>query len=154
MRFNPSSARPKVYQALFGVSRELGEGSLERSIRCLVEIRVSQINGCGYCSAMHSQWARDVGVPQAKLDTLPGWREDDGYSERERAALALAEAVNSIPAGLVGDDVWRKAREEFSDEDLGDLIYAIGLIGLYNRVNVAVEFSANLWREQGLAGLR
>jgi alkylhydroperoxidase family enzyme len=97
--------------------------------------------------------SRAAGVPQSKLDTLAGWREDDSFSAQERAALALAEAVTVLD-GPVDQDLWDHATELFSEAELSDLLYLIGLINLYNRLNIAVEFPAELWREKGIGGLR
>jgi AhpD family alkylhydroperoxidase len=119
----------------------------------LVEVRVSQINGCGFCLAMHADQARAAGVAQTKLDTVAGWAEDPSFTARERAALAIAEAVTHLDRG-VPDDIWHAAAAAFTEEELADLLYAVGLINLYNRVNVAAQFPADLWRDHGLGGLR
>jgi AhpD family alkylhydroperoxidase len=153
MRLNPYTSSPKAYRSLVAASRDLAAGTVESSLRTLVEIRVSQINGCGFCLAMHTDQARAAGVPQSKLDTLAGWREDGSFSAQERAALALAEAVTVLD-GPVDQDLWDHATEQFSEAELSDLLYLIGLINLYNRLNIAVEFPAELWREKGIAGLR
>jgi AhpD family alkylhydroperoxidase len=153
MRLNPYTSSPKAYRALASASRELAAGAVESSLRTLVQIRVSQINGCGFCLAMHTDQARAAGVPQSKLDTLAGWREDDSFSAQERAALALAESVTVLD-GPVDQDLWDHATELFSEAELSDLLYLIGLINLYNRLNIAVEFPAELWREKGIGGLR
>jgi AhpD family alkylhydroperoxidase len=154
MRLNPYALRPHAYEAVRSLSRELAKGPLERTLRFLVEIRVSQLNRCGVCLAMHSDGARGAGVPQTKLDTLAGWREDSGFTDRERAALELAEAVTDLAPAELPDAVWQRAHAVFTDEELADLLYLIGQMNLFNRINVAVEFPADLWREQGMAGIR
>jgi uncharacterized peroxidase-related enzyme len=154
MRLNPYAARPDSYRALLSLSGALAKGPLEHALRSLVEIRVSQLNGCGFCLAMHADGARAAGVPQSKLDTLAGWRDDAAFSERERAALALAEDLTVLTSGGVSDDVWDQARAVFTEEEVADVLYLIGLMNLYNRLNLASEFPAELWREQGLTGLR
>lgn len=153
MRLNPYATRPQPYRSLLSVGQELATGPIEHSLRALIEVRVSQINGCGFCLAMHADQARDAGIPQAKLDTVAGWAEDGSFSERERAALALAEAVTALDDG-VSAHVWDAAAAVFSGEELADLLYVIGLINLYNRLNVASQFPAEFWREHGLSGLR
>jgi AhpD family alkylhydroperoxidase len=154
MRLNPYAVRPDAYKAVLGLTRELAKGPLESSLRSLVETRVSQLNRCGFCLAMHADSARGAGVSQDKLDTLAGWREDSGYSTRERAALAVAEALTILAEDGVSDEVWNAAAREFTDEELGDLLYLVGQMNLFNRLNLATRFPANRWREQGHAGLR
>jgi AhpD family alkylhydroperoxidase len=151
VRLNPYAARPDVYQAVLSVSRELARGELADSLRCLVELRVSQVNRCGFCLAMHADGARAAGVSQAKLDTLAGWREDGTFTVRERAALGVAEAVTTLADAGVSEEVWDAARAVFCDEELADLLYLIGLINLYNRVNIAAAFPAERWRSRGVA---
>jgi uncharacterized peroxidase-related enzyme len=154
MRLNPYALRPGAFRAVASLTRELADGPLEASLRCLVELRVSQLNRCGFCLAMHADAARDAGVTPAKLDTLAGWRDDDAFTDRERAALALAEAVTVLSDDGVSDEVWSRAGAAFTDEEVADLLYLIGLMNLYNRLNVASEFPAARWREQGLRGFR
>jgi AhpD family alkylhydroperoxidase len=152
MRLNPYAVRPEAYKAVQSLSREIAKGTLEHSLRSLVEIRVSQLNACGFCLAMHADGARAAGVPQTKLDTLAGWREDAAFTSRERVALALAETVTHLSG--VSNEIWADARAVFTEEEIADLLYLIGLMNLFNRLNVATEFPAELWRDEGLAGLR
>lgn len=94
---------------------------------------------------MHSDSARKRGVAQSKLDQLAGWRDSSEFSAEERAALALAEEVTRIGDGTrVSDATWKAAREVFSDDALAALLYAIGLIQLWNVLNVASEVPAGL----------
>jgi AhpD family alkylhydroperoxidase len=146
MRLNPYATRPDAYRAVLTVLREIDKGSLERSLRSLVELRVSQVNRCAFCLAMHADGARAAGITQRKLDTLAGWRDDASFTPRERAALALAEAMSLLDATGVPDDTWSVARDHFTDEELGDLLYLVGVINLFNRLNVATEFPADAWR--------
>jgi alkylhydroperoxidase family enzyme len=96
---------------------------------------------------MHADQAREAGVPQSKLDTIAGWREDGAFTEPERAALALTEAVTILEADGVSDAVWAQARAAFSEEEVADLLYVIGVMNLYNRLNIASQFPAETWRE-------
>jgi AhpD family alkylhydroperoxidase len=140
VRFDPYSANEHLYRDLLSLNRHLSEGSLEEGLRQLVEIRVSQISGCGFCLAMHTLLARKAGVPHAKLDTLAGWREESVFEERERAALGLAETMTRIGDGAqVEDAIWSAARNQFDDDELAALLYLIGLINVFNRINIAVE---------------
>jgi AhpD family alkylhydroperoxidase len=131
VRLNPYVVRPDVYDSIRSVSRELARGRLERPLRHLVELRVSQLNRCGFCLAMHSEWARAAGVPQAKLDSLAEWHDDNAFTPRERSALELAEAMTALGDAGADDDVWGRAASEFNPEELADLLFLIGLMNLY-----------------------
>ncbi len=107
----------------------------------LLELRASQINGCAFCLELHST-GRHADVAR-KLELLAGWREVPEFSSKERAALALTEEMVRIgDGGGVNDDTWARVRTEFGDDEIAGLLYTIGLIGLWNVINVAVEFPA------------
>jgi AhpD family alkylhydroperoxidase len=144
MRFDPYATGGEWYQDVLSLAGHLSRGPLEASICQLVEVRVSQITGCGFCLSLHSDWARRAGVDQSKLDTLAGWRESPMFDERECAALALAEAMTRLGDGRRVDElVWSAAREQFNDLELAALLYLIGLINIWNRINVAVELPSD-----------
>lgn len=139
MRFDPYIADPDAYGHVLRLARHLAGRPLDPAIRNLVELRASQINGCAYCLELHSSSARLAEVAQRKLDLLAGWREAPEFSSRERAALALAEEMVRIGDGSnVSDATWARVRTEFDDDEIAGLLYTIGLIGLWNTLNVAV----------------
>lgn len=140
MRFNVYAADRDGSKILQAASAHLAAGPLGHPLLRLVETRVSQINGCAFCLDMHAREAREAGVPQSKLDTLAGWADDPAFSDRERAALALAEEVTRIGDGSkVSDLAWDDARAVFDDAELANLVMAIGMINLWNRINVTIE---------------
>ncbi|HEY7545396.1 MAG TPA: carboxymuconolactone decarboxylase family protein, partial [Blastocatellia bacterium] len=110
---------------------------LERSLLDLIYFRVSQINGCAYCLDMHSKDLRAAGETEQRLYLLNAWRESPFYTERERAALAWAEAVTLITEGHVPDEVFKQARAQFSEEELANLTLAVVAINGWNRLNIA-----------------
>ena len=115
-------------------------GPLDPGLTQLVEIRVSQVNGCAFCLKMHTGVARNVGVAQEKLDAVAGWREAPEFTAEERAALGLAEQMTRIGDGVrVDQDTWAAARDAFTDQELSALLYLVALINVWNRINVAVE---------------
>jgi AhpD family alkylhydroperoxidase len=141
MRFDPYQAAPGWYQDVLAWSRDLRHSTLSPEIRHLVEIRVSQINDCAFCLTYHTDLALAGGVAQAKLDALAGWRNSSGFSDAERAALSLAEAMTRIGDGNRVDELtWQAARDYFEDGALAALLHVIALINVWNRINVAVEF--------------
>jgi AhpD family alkylhydroperoxidase len=142
VRFDPYTAAPAAYQATLGLVRSLRSSPLDGALRSLVEVRASQVNGCAFCLALHLGDARKAGGPQVKLDSLTSWADSLHFSDQERAALDLTEAVCRVGDGRrVDDATWASARAHFDDEELANLLFAIGLINLYNRLNVAVEMS-------------
>lgn len=143
MRLNTYAIDPDGYKRLIAWNRHLEASSLSPALRFLVEARVSQINGCAFCLAMHADEARHVGVPQSKLDTVAAWRDDDSFTDEERAALELAESMTRIAdGGRVTDEVWERARKCFDDEALTALVQVVAIINVFNRLNVATERTA------------
>jgi AhpD family alkylhydroperoxidase len=141
MRFDPY-AGPAVtyYEDVRALAGHLRRTPLDAGLTDLVEIRVSQVTGCAFCLKLHTGIARKVGVTQDKLDTLAGWRESLEFSDQERAALALAEAMTRIGDGnRVDEGTWAAARAAFSDQELSALLYLVALINTWNRINVTVE---------------
>jgi AhpD family alkylhydroperoxidase len=134
---------PEGYQRLLAWNDHLSDGTVDASLRALVEARASQINGCAFCLAMHLDEARAAGVDQLKLDALAAWRDVRSFDARERAALALTEAVTRLADdGRIDDAVWNAAREQFDDTALTTLVQVIALINAFNRINVTMERSA------------
>jgi AhpD family alkylhydroperoxidase len=143
VRLNTFRVDPDGYQRLLAWNTHLSEGPLEPALLTLVEARASQINGCAFCLAMHLDDARETGIEQYKLDALAAWRDVTSFDPRERAALALTEAMTRIAdRGGVEDAVWDSAREQFDDAELTTLLQVIALINAFNRINVTTERSA------------
>ncbi|HJU08083.1 MAG TPA: carboxymuconolactone decarboxylase family protein [Rhodanobacteraceae bacterium] len=128
-------------QPLFALSKQLRAGTLEARLRELVQMRVSQINGCAYCMDMHGKDARTAGETEQRLYVLPAWREASFYSERERAALAWAEALTRLTARdqSVPDELYEQARAQFDEKELVDLTLVVTLINTWNRINIAAR---------------
>ena len=124
-------------KAMFGLGAYLAKCGLETSLLHLIDFRVSQINGCAYCLDMHSKDLRAAGETEQRLYLLDAWREAPFYTERERAALAWAEAVTLVNEGPVPDEVYEQARAQFGEEELVNLTLAVVAINGWNRLNVA-----------------
>jgi AhpD family alkylhydroperoxidase len=140
VRFDPYANGVEWYKDLLALAGHLRHGPLDSAICQLVEIRVSQLTGCAFCLRLHTNLARTEGIVQSKLDVLAGWREAPQFDERERAALDLAERMTRIGDGQrVDDATWSAARAQFTDDELAALLYVIGLVNVWNRINVAVE---------------
>ena len=117
--------------------QRFGHSDLDPTIAHLVEMRASQINGCAFCLDMHWKDARASGQSEERLYMLSTWRESSLYSERERAALELCEAMTVISKAQVPDDVWARASAAFDEYELSQLVFAITTINAWNRLNIA-----------------
>jgi AhpD family alkylhydroperoxidase len=104
----------------------------------LVKLRASQINGCGYCTDMHTKDALAAGETQQRLNLVATWREATVFTDAERAALELAEQGTRLADASPGvtDEVWSTAAKHYTDEELGALVMVIAIINFYNRMNV------------------
>jgi AhpD family alkylhydroperoxidase len=131
---------------MLGLHKYLGQSGIEEPLLDLVYLRVSQINGCAYCLDMHGKDLRALGESEQKLSMLNAWREATGYSDRKKAALAWAEAVTLVTDGHVPDDVYRQAREQFSETGLANLTLAVVSINGWNRLNIAFRIEGGSYQ--------
>jgi len=139
-RLSIQTAAPAAYQPMLALEKFIHAGNLGEDLLALVKIRASQVNGCAFCLDMHGREARTAGVDERRLDVLAGWHEAPGlYSEREQAALALAEEVTLIGEGGVSDDTWDRAAAAFGEQDLVVLLMAIVAINSWNRMAIATR---------------
>ncbi len=122
--------------------------SLPAATQELVKLRASQINGCGFCTDMHSKDALHAGESQVRLNLVAAWREATVFTEAERAALELTEQGTRIAdaAGGVTDDAWANAAKHYDDEQLAALACLIALINTYNRLNVITRQPAGSYQ--------
>src|SRR3989454_12644569 len=120
-RLENREAAKGAIEAMLGLEKYLAQSGLEPVLLDLVRLRASQINGCAYCLDMHWKDLRARGENEQKLYLLDAWRESPFYSDRERAALAWAEAVTLLNERDVPDDVYEGARAQFSEEELVNL---------------------------------
>lgn len=139
-RLNPYRLDPGSRRAMRALVDHLDTGPLGSSLLTLVYLRASQINACAFCLRLHIQQARDLGIAAEKLDLLAGWRDASCFTDRERAALMLTEALTRLSPGGVDDDPWDQVRGQFTDHEIASLLWAIGAINAYNRVNIAARF--------------
>ncbi|WP_103500816.1 carboxymuconolactone decarboxylase family protein [Streptomyces sp. SM14] len=130
---------PDVYRAMAALDKAAAEG-LDRTVAELVKIRASQLNHCAFCLDMHTRDARAVGESEQRLHLLGAWEEAGSlYTEKERAALALTEAVTVLTDGFVPDEVYARAAEHFDEPELARLIAVITTINAWNRIAVSTR---------------
>lgn len=152
-RINAFEKGQGAMKALFGVGIYLAKSSLEQPLLQLIEFRVSQINSCAYCLDMHSKDLRKGGETEQRLYMLEAWRETPLYTDRERAALAWAEAVTLVAEDRVPDAVYEEARKQFSEEELIDLTLAITTVNSWNRLNIAFRTTPGTYQPGQFAAM-
>ena len=137
-RINYAKVSPEGFKALGGVYVTIQKSGLPKQLVDLVYLRVSQINGCAYCIDMHSRDLLKSGVDVEKLVLVLVWRDAGSlFSTRERVALAWAETVTRVAETGIPDADYEAAAAEFSDKELADLTYAIGLMNVFNRLGIS-----------------
>ncbi|MBB3298601.1 AhpD family alkylhydroperoxidase [Rhizobium anhuiense] len=145
---NPALVLPAAMQALNALSKVPTETGLSLKLLELVNLRASQINGCSVCIDGHWRIARKHGETDERLFAVAGWRDAPYYSNAERAALALTEAITRLSdrADPVPDDIWDEATRHYDGKSLAALVVAIANINIWNRLNVATRQVAGQWK--------
>jgi AhpD family alkylhydroperoxidase len=144
---HPVMVVPDAMKALQTLG-ELTKSGLPEKLLELVHLRASQINGCSACVDMHPRIAKKAGETDERLFSVAAWRDTPYFTEGERAALALTEALTRISdcADPVPDAIWNEAGKQFDEQELAALILAIANINVWNRLNVAVRQPAGVWK--------
>ena len=139
---NPALTVPGAFQALIALSTAAKKGSnLPDGTHDLVHLRASQINGCSVCVDMHARDMKKAGEPDERVFAVAAWREAPYYTDAERAALALTEAVTRLSdrADPVPDEIWNEAVRYYDEAALGSLLISIAAINVWNRLNAATR---------------
>jgi AhpD family alkylhydroperoxidase len=135
-RLNAKAIAPDAFNALRGLQDYVDASGIEKPLLELIKVRASQINGCAFCINKHTADAVKGGDSHARLHLLNAWREAEIFTARERAALALTEAVTLVADTRVPDEVFEEARRQFSEKELVDIAYAIFSINALNRLAI------------------
>jgi AhpD family alkylhydroperoxidase len=139
-RLLPSEIAPEGYKALRAVEVYLAHSGLPKILIELVKMRTAQINGCVYCLDVHSKDARRAGETEARLHLLNAWREAPHFSPAERAALAWTEALTNVSTTRAPDADYQALRAHFSDKEIVDLTYLIGMINFWTRLAIGMRY--------------
>ncbi|MFB9834759.1 carboxymuconolactone decarboxylase family protein [Actinoallomurus acaciae] len=131
----------KIGKRFYNVSLAIEQSSLPKATQNLVMLRVSQINGCGYCVDFHSKEAAAAGETAVRLSLVAAWRESTVFTDAERAALALAEEGTRLADAYLGvsDETWAQVREHYDDDQIAALVYLVAMINAANRLGVIVR---------------
>lgn len=137
-RINYEKVRPDNIKVMFEMEKLLANNTIDKELQELIKIRVSQINGCAFCLNMHTDDARKIGVDEKRIYLVNAWNDTDIYSDKEKAALELAESVTLISERKVPDNLYDKVRAYYSEEEYTDLIFIIGQINTWNRISISM----------------
>ena len=147
---HPVMVIPEAMDAMTALSAASEKGGIPAKTIGLVHLRASQINGCGVCVDMHWRMMRKVGETDERMFAVSAWREAPYFSDAERAALALTEAVTRLSdrPDPVPDEIWNEAARHYDERGLAALLLAIGAINVWNRLNAATrQIAGSIGRE-------
>jgi len=136
-RLNFFEQSPELTKRLFEFSGAVHKGSLGNTLIDLVNIRASQINGCAFCLDMHCKEAKIHGEQELRIYHIPVWRESTLFSDTERAVLEWTEAVTKLSEHGVSDEIYNRVRAQLSEKEITELTFAIGMINMWNRLNIS-----------------
>ena len=144
---NPALLFPDAMQAMMALAKSVEKTGLPQKTLELIHLRASLINGCAVCLDMHARNLRASGETDARLFTVGAWRDAPDFTDAERAALALTEAVTRIAdrSDPVPDELWNEAAKHYDERQLGAIVLAIATINVWNRLNVATRQIAGEW---------
>jgi AhpD family alkylhydroperoxidase len=138
---NPVFVLPEAMQAMLAVGKSTEKSGVPQTTLTLVHLRASQINGCSFCTMMHSEELKKAGEKDERIWAVGAWRETSYFAPAERAALALTEAATRLAdrADPVPDEVWEEARQHYDEKGLAALVLHIALINAWNRISVTTR---------------
>ena len=150
---NPAMICPGAREALTRLRASVGDAGIRETIHHLVDVRASQINGCGVCLDMHTRELAHAGEPNEKISTVAAWREAPYFTDAERAALALTEAATRLAdrSDPVPDEIWDEAARHYTEPQLAALVISIASINAWNRLQAVTGQIAGDWVEQVIA---
>ncbi|GGZ27903.1 alkyl hydroperoxide reductase AhpD [Streptomyces inusitatus] len=153
MNLFASGLGTRIAKRVYAVSLAIQESPLPESTRELVQLRASQINGCGYCADIHAKDATAAGETPARLHLLAAWRHSTVFTDPERAALALTEEGTRIAdaAQGVSDETWARVREHYDDDQAIALVSLIAMINATNRLGVILHHRGGSYEPAELA---
>ena len=139
MRLQYAKIAPEPVRALAGVNAALLRSGLDRRLRDLLFLRVSQINGCSYCVDEHARDLRAAGEPNERLDGLAGWRESPYFTDAEKAALEWAEALTRVELTHAPDEAYESLAGHYDEKQIANITYAIAVMNAWNRIAIGLQ---------------
>ncbi|GHC59401.1 alkyl hydroperoxide reductase AhpD [Streptomyces flavofungini] len=143
----------RIGKRIHAVSQVIQESSLPKPTQELVQLRASQLNGCGFCVDIHAKDAAAAGETSARLALVAAWRHSTVFTEAERAALALTEEGTRITDAHAGvsDETWSRVREHYDDDQAIALVSLIAMINATNRLGVILDNQGGAYEPGNLA---
>ncbi len=145
LRIDYSRAEPEAAKPLYSIASYLRKSRIELGIRDLVYIRVSQINGCAFCLDMHVQDARAHGEGEQRISCISIWRDAPFFTDREKMALEIAEALTLVSERNFSDSLYSRAREIFDEHEFVALVMAVNVINSWNRLMISCGGTAGMY---------
>lgn len=137
LRVDYGKIAPDAAEAMYATNSYLDNSSIEQGLRRMIELRVSQINGCNYCIWLHARQAREIGEPEDRIEGVANWRNANCYSEAERAAFAWTESVTRIIDGTPSSDQFAALQDYFDDRQIVDLTATAANMNALNRLGIS-----------------
>ncbi len=140
-RLNHFETVPALTKALMDASMAAYKTSIDPLIKSLIDIRASQLNNCAFCLDMHIKQAKIKGERELRIYHVAIWRESPLFNAKEKAALALTEALTKLPDTGISEELYRDTKAHFSDVEISELTYSIGLINFWNRMQILAQMA-------------
>ena len=141
-RMDIGQVEPRIYKAMDEAEKQLSTFKLDKKLVELIKLRVSQMNGCGYCVDMHSKDARKAGESEQRVFAVCVWWETPFFTEKEQSALKLAEEVTEISKEGVSEETYQKALEHFGETEIAQLIFTAVVTNGWNRLCISTHLVA------------
>ncbi len=130
----------RISKRMYNVGLAIEQAPLPKTIRELVSLRISQINGCGWCVDIHTKEAAAAGETPVRINLVAAWRHSTVFTEAEQAALELAEAGTRLPDAGVSDEIWDRAHKHYDDDQIAALVALISMMNATNRLSVILNY--------------
>lgn len=130
---------PSLMKELFDLSIASRKSSIDHTIKNLIEIRASQINGCAFCLDIHVKQGKIAGEKEIRMFHVPIWRDSPLFTAKEKAALELTEALTKLGGHGISDETFATVKEHFNEVEISELTFAIGIINLWNRIQILAQ---------------
>lgn len=138
-RIQIDAIAPGAYKAMYALEEYLAQSQLSKPHKELIKIRASQINGCAFCIDMHTKDALKMGESAQRIFLLNAWRETDLFSKEEQVLLEMTEEITLIHQAGLTTETYKKAMEAFGEDYLAQIIMAIGIINMWNRMAISTH---------------
>jgi len=142
-RINYFSVAPQAMERIMELEKYSRNNSIDKKLRELIKLRVSQMNGCSYCLNMHTKAARKLKVTDQKSSQLKNWSETDLFSIKEKIAFELTEKVTLIAENGVSEELYQRVREYFDEREYVDLVMIINQVNMWNRISISMGNTVN-----------